>query len=260
MVVGMERFREHFLGLEDGYVLIGGAACDAWMQRSGLQFRRTKDLDIVLVIEALGPAFVDRFRSFVEAGRYEIRVRQETGRREFFRFVRPQVAGFPFMLELFSRAPSGLDLGTGQGIVPVQVDEAAASLSAILMDDGYYELILATRFDAGGIPMVGVEGLIPMKAKAYLDLQKHRLDGGNVDDDDIRKHRNDIFRLALTLTAGPGPLIPPGIRATLSTFLEALPEDSPDWSPIVQALKATVRNPPSPSELLRTIKEYFRLG
>lgn len=40
MVVGMERFREHFRGLEHAFVLIGGAACEAWMSRSGLPFRR----------------------------------------------------------------------------------------------------------------------------------------------------------------------------------------------------------------------------
>lgn len=36
MVVGLERFREHFRGMETSYALIGGAACDAWMARSGL--------------------------------------------------------------------------------------------------------------------------------------------------------------------------------------------------------------------------------
>ncbi len=55
MVVGLERFRDHFRGLETSCALIGGAACDAWMARSGLPFRATKDLDIVLVIEALEP-------------------------------------------------------------------------------------------------------------------------------------------------------------------------------------------------------------
>lgn len=107
--------------------------------------------------------------------------------------------------------------------------------------------------------MVSVDGLILMKAKAYLDLQKRRLEGATIDDDDIRKHRNDIFRLALTLTGGPGLHFPPGIRATLSQFLGALPQDSPEWLPILDALKTTVRTPPSPPELLRTIKEHFRV-
>ncbi len=58
MVVGLDRFRQHFHGMEASYVLIGGAACDAWMARSGLPFRATRDLDIVLVVEAIKPEFV----------------------------------------------------------------------------------------------------------------------------------------------------------------------------------------------------------
>lgn len=125
MVVGLQRFREHFRGMETSYALIGGAACDAWMARSGLAFRATKDLDIVLVIEALEPAFVAPFKEFVTTGKYQERIRQETGKREFFRFQKPEEPEFPFMLELFARAPVGIDLGPGQEIAPVAVEEIA---------------------------------------------------------------------------------------------------------------------------------------
>jgi hypothetical protein len=260
MVAGLERFREHFRGFERAFVIIGGAACDAWMSRNGLPFRKTKDLDIVLVIEALDPAFVGRFRVFVRAGRYEVRQRQETGRREFYRFVKPQEQGFPFMLELFSRAPAGLELDPGQEVAPVAVEEAVASLSAILMDEGYYDLVQATRYDADGIPMVGVAGLIPLKARAWLDLQKRKADGAVVDEDDIRKHRNDVFRLALTLPASGGPAIADGILSSLRNFLAEFPEDAPEWAAIDQALRGTVRNPPSPTELRAAIATFFRLG
>lgn len=260
MVVGLERFRDHFRGHEGAYVLIGGAACDAWMARSGLPFRKTKDLDIVLVIEAIDATFVARFREFVEAGRYQVRQRQETGHREFYRFVTPQEAGYPFMLELFSRAPATLDLGPDQQIAPVAVDAAVASLSAILMDEGYYDLVLSTRYNSDGIPMVGADGLIPLKARAWLDLQKRKADGEDVDADDILKHRNDVFRLALTLTGEPGPQVTNGILASLGAFLDAFPGDAPDWPSIVQALKATVRTPPSPAELLQAIRTRFRLA
>jgi hypothetical protein len=260
MVAGLERFREHFRGLERAFVIIGGAACDAWMSRNGLPFRKTKDLDIVLVIEALDPAFIGRFREFVQAGRYEIRQRQETGRREFYRFVKPKAPAFPFMLELFSRAPAGLELVPGQEVAPVAVEDAVASLSAILMDEGYYDLVQATRYDADGIPMVGVAGLIPLKARAWLDLHKRRIDGGTADDDDVRKHRNDVFRLALTLPGTGGPVVADGILASLRAFLAAFPEDASEWVAIDQALRGTVRSPPSPAELRQAISTYFRLG
>mgnify|MGYP006863459775 FL=1 len=259
MVIGLERFREHFRRMETSYALIGGAACDAWMARSGLPFRATKDLDIVLVIEALEPAFVARFKEFVTAGKYQERIRQETGKREFFRFQKPQEPDYPFMLELFARAPVGLDLGPGQEIAPVAVEESVVSLSAILLEEDFYELVLSTRYDADGIQMVGVDGLIPLKARAYRDLVERRAAGGKVDLADIKKHRNDIFRLALTLPAAPGPEQPPRIVEVVRSFLDSFPEGSPDWPSIRQALKGTVRTPPATDVLLGTLSTYFRV-
>lgn len=63
MVAGVDRFRAHFSGHEHQYVLIGGAACELIMEEAGLDFRATKDLDIVLIVEALDPAFSETFTS-----------------------------------------------------------------------------------------------------------------------------------------------------------------------------------------------------
>ncbi len=134
MVVGLQRFRDHFRAHGEAFVLIGGAACDAWMTANALAFRRTKDLDIVLVADAVDAVFAERFKTFVEEGGYEVRQRQETGKREFFRFYKPKGDDYPFMLELFSRAPAGLDVWPGQQIVPVPVDETVASSSAAPYD------------------------------------------------------------------------------------------------------------------------------
>lgn len=54
MVTGMDTFRAHFAGFEDSFVLIGGAACDAWFTRFGGRFRATKDIDMVLVLNSSG--------------------------------------------------------------------------------------------------------------------------------------------------------------------------------------------------------------
>ena len=75
MVIGVDRFRAHFAGHEHQYVLIGGAACELIMDEVGLDFRATKDLDIVLVG---GDAQVGRPRK----GRFGVRaVRHEYIRR-----------------------------------------------------------------------------------------------------------------------------------------------------------------------------------
>lgn len=73
MVKGLEIFRVWFKDYADQYVLIGGTAASLAMQSAGLDFRATKDLDVVLHLEALTTAFGRRFWEFIEAGRYNIR-------------------------------------------------------------------------------------------------------------------------------------------------------------------------------------------
>lgn len=57
MVVGLEKFAEHFADFKDRYVLIGGAATWLVLDEAGIEPRATKDLDIVLCLESLDPEF-----------------------------------------------------------------------------------------------------------------------------------------------------------------------------------------------------------
>ena len=73
MVRGIDIFKEWFQGYEDQYVIIGGTACDLLMTEDGLDFRATKDIDLVLIVEAVDMKFAGRFWEFVDAGGYEHR-------------------------------------------------------------------------------------------------------------------------------------------------------------------------------------------
>ena len=57
MVKGIDTFREYFRDFTDQYVLIGGAACDISFGNNNVDFRATRDLDVVLIVEALTRAF-----------------------------------------------------------------------------------------------------------------------------------------------------------------------------------------------------------
>jgi hypothetical protein len=50
VVKGLDVFQNHFARYADQYVLIGGTAATLAMEEAGLEFRATKDLDIVLHI------------------------------------------------------------------------------------------------------------------------------------------------------------------------------------------------------------------
>ncbi len=53
MVRGLDKFKEYFAGFDGNYVLIGGAASNLLEEENRLVPRATKDLDIILVVEAL---------------------------------------------------------------------------------------------------------------------------------------------------------------------------------------------------------------
>ena len=67
MVTGLERWKEYFNDYKDKYVLIGGAACNLLEEELDMNPRATKDLDLVLVVEALTPDFGARLWDFIKS-------------------------------------------------------------------------------------------------------------------------------------------------------------------------------------------------
>jgi hypothetical protein len=57
MATGIEIFREYFSKYKEQYTLIGGMACNLLMSDAELDFRQTKDIDMVLIVEAMTNEF-----------------------------------------------------------------------------------------------------------------------------------------------------------------------------------------------------------
>lgn len=227
MVEGMDRFKAHFADYTDQYVLIGGAACMVAMEHVGQSFRATKDLDIVLCVEVLDANFATAFWQFVRDGQYEVQ-EKATGERQYYRFAKPHTAGYPFMLELFSRTLDVLTPAAGSVLTPIPFDGEISSLSAILLDDDYYGFLQTGKRIVDGVQIVGAEHLIPLKARAWLDLAERKKSGQQVDSRDIKKHKNDVFRLfAIVDPDFDGP-VPDQVKSDLRLFLEKMPAEAPD--------------------------------
>lgn len=224
MVVGLEKFREYFAGHEDQYAVIGGAACDLLFDAAGLPFRATKHIDMVLCVEVVDAAFGEKFKTFLGAGRYEAREHSD-GKKEFYRFHRPKDKGFPFMIELFSRKPETLTLRNDAGLTPIPVDEDVVSLSAILLDDSYYEAMQSAKRVVEGVTVVDETLLIPFKARAFLDLSERVAKGEKIDSKNIKKHRADVFRLAQLLPRDATIKLGEPIVADLEHFLDLAAKD-----------------------------------
>jgi len=218
MVKGLDIFRAHFQNFTNRYVLIGGTACDIAMTGAGLEFRATKDLDIVLVVEALDADFVRAFWAFVRVGGYQLQ-EKSTGQKQFYRFQKPTNEAYPFMLELFSRQPDALPVAERSHLTPVPVEEDLSSLSAILMDDDYYRFILAGRKEIDGLPVLDAAHLLPLKARAWLDLTRRERSGEQIDSRAIKKHKNDVFRLYQILDPNVDPDAPDVVKGHLREFI-----------------------------------------
>ncbi len=72
--------------------------------------RATKDIDIVLSVEALSDEFVSHFWAFVRAGGHNA-IRQSTGERRFYRFTDPTDLEYHKMLEILSNRPVIFEMG-----------------------------------------------------------------------------------------------------------------------------------------------------
>lgn len=222
MVKGLDTFRKYFAEYESQYVLIGGAACDIVFESNETAFRATRDLDMVLIVEALTPEFGEKFWEFIQDGKY--RNKATNGEKpQFYRFDKPEDDSYPKMIELFCR--SDFELREMTGVTPIHIDDTVSSLSAILLDDDYYKVLLDGKVVAGGLSVLRPEYLILFKAKAYLDLKKRKEGGEAVDSDDVKKHKKDVLRLAAELMFDKTNILPASVKSDIDMFIDSLTTD-----------------------------------
>lgn len=196
MVNGLEIFRQYFHDNRNDYILIGGVACDLILNSIERDFRPTMDFDIVIVSENLKSGFGQRLKDFIRDGGYIVQSRKSANKPTFFRFVNPQNGDFPSQLELASNKPAD---DWASHFAPLDIGDAKSSLSAILFEPEYYNFILNNAVDIDGITTISLEGLIPLKALAYLELSKIEAPTEkNIIA--LKKHGDDILMLAEILS------------------------------------------------------------
>jgi hypothetical protein len=115
-------------------------------------------------------------------------------------------------------------IDSGQ-LTPIPFDDAVSSLSAILLDDDYYAFIMTGRREVDGLPRVGEDRLIPLKAVAWLELSARKERGEPVDAKNVRKHANDVLRLSQLLAAAIRIPLQGKIADDMRRFLEAAASD-----------------------------------
>lgn len=209
-VNGIEAFRDAMANHDDEYVLIGGGACSILFDAVGDSFRMTKDLDIIVLTDVRGGSeFASDLWAFVKQNGYEC-WKQADGACAYYRFNLPQdsprLLQVPEQIELFARHPDFALEDEDSVIAPLHFDEGISSLSAIILDDGYYEFIRSHVTVVGGVPLLMPLHIIPLKMRAHIDLNQKHQDGYHVNEKDLTKHRKDVADLSRLLA--PDDVLP----------------------------------------------------
>ena len=231
MVRGFESFRKWFEGYENQYTIIGGTACDLIMAEEEMEFRATKDIDMVLIVEALTTDFVDKLWGYIKEAEYEHQ-NKGTGEAQFYRFSNPKDKSYPTMIELFARKTDVIELEPQSQLTPLPMEDDVSSLSAILLNDDYYEFLKNGQRIIDGVPLLRQEYLIPFKAKAWLDLSNKKKNGEAIDSKNVRKHKNDILRLSVLITREDRIHLPKEIKNDMQNFIDAMKDEPIDMKTI----------------------------
>jgi hypothetical protein len=227
MVRGLDVFKKYFEQYPDNYIIIGGTACDIIIEDAGFIPRATKDIDIILVVEALNTEFVRQFWQFIQDGNYQQKEKSNDD-KEYYRLMKPENPNFPHQIELFSRKPDLVLLLGDAHLTPIPVDENLSSLSAILLNDDYYNYMLAHSEVDDGVHHASIEALICLKVIAFLEIRE-RIDMGGIEyNKQLRKHKADIFRLMVMLSPESEFDLPETIQEHLNIFAKFISIELPD--------------------------------
>jgi hypothetical protein len=248
---GIDHFLAYLKGLENQYVVIGGGAAAILLEEQDLEFRRTKDVDLVLLTNGSNE-LNSRISQYVQDGKYQLKEATE-GAPRYYLFQKPENETYPEIIEIFARNEQEIALLEGQYIIPVQND-SVAKISAILLDEEYFALIKAnSRQTASGGSIVNALGNICLKARAHRELSERKSKGESVDDKDIRKHRNDILRLAVSLTGQERLALGPTSKADLKMAMgELRAMDAKQFKQVLEGSPGV-----SQHDLLHLIGEVF---
>ncbi|MGN0224393.1 MAG: hypothetical protein ACI4AM_10280 [Muribaculaceae bacterium] len=256
MVTGIEKFEQAFADFAGNYVIIGGVASAYHESEAEQEPRKTKDIDMVLIVEALTDAFVERFWAFVKEAGYmhrNVGSGDRTRKHQYYRFKAPVTPGFPYQIELFSRKIDCIKVPDDAHLTPIPVEADLSSLSAILMSDDYYDFTISHSINVEGVHIASQGSLIALKCKAYIEMVRVKEAGENVDSKDIKKHRNDVFRLLATIPASIRFRAPQSIIEDIKQFCHLVKDDLP---PLQMFKEARIRRP-NPLAMLDTLSKIF---
>jgi hypothetical protein len=96
------------------------------------------------------------------------------------------------------------------------------------MNDDYYNYMRQNCVNENGLQLANLDALICLKAKAFLEISARIEQGGKEDAKHLKKHKNDVFKLAAMLPAESKYELPVSIEQHLTEFLQKSENQLPE--------------------------------
>ena len=112
--------------------------------------------------------------------------------------------------------------------MPVHISDDLSSLSAILLNDEYYEFLKSGLVLINGIQVLNYTRIIPFKAKAWLDLKMRKENGESIGSKKIEKHKCDVFRLSQLITGNDRIELSGEILNDMTNFISKIENETID--------------------------------
>ena len=224
IVSGIQQFEKAFAPFSDSFIVIGGSACRAVLSDGLIQPRRTRDIDMVLVLENVGKDFMGAFWKFIKEGGYKFASRKNAEgevKYVFYSFV-GGIEGYPSQIEILSKPVGGIGLPADYYIEYIETNEDYSHLSAIILDPDYYAYLTTHFVIREGIRYASPDSLICLKALAYMNLSAERAVGRQVNSDDLKKHRRDVMMAVASLDPSDSFEVSAHIKEVLTSFVQAI--------------------------------------
>ena len=224
IVSGIQQFERAFSAFSDSFIVIGGSACRAVLSDGPIQPRRTRDIDMVLVLENVGNNFISAFWKFIKEGGYKFASRKNAEgevKYVFYSFVGGS-EGYPSQIEILSKPVGGIGQPADYHIEYIETDEDYSHLSAIILDPDYYAYLTTHYVIREGIRYASPDSLICLKALAYMNLSAEKAAGKQVNSDDLKKHRRDVMMAVASLDPTEVFEVSAHIKEVLNSFVQAI--------------------------------------
>jgi hypothetical protein len=124
------------------------------------------------------------------------------------------------------------------------------------MDEDYYKYAVIHSREIEGVQVLDKDALIVLKAKAYVNNKKRKNEGQTVHQDDIDKHKKDIYRLSFLFSGEERYDVPDSVKADLKDFLQELLTDPVSTKAIAKAMGVVEIQMP---DFVQQIKNMFQL-